>query len=167
MLLQHYQVKRKRTKKQGVSSCGHFNLDLRCLQCRKLYEKWNKKLGFQDLEKLLVKKDKTGKPVNAQLILKKDAVDDAFRDLPTAEVTRKFDYYHSMSTYAQQEKFDDEADRIVMQMRGEGTPIKDICAALKKQGHKHHRQTVRFIIRKFEYRWGLKQWKPNQLTSKR
>src|SRR5580698_2697702 len=126
--------------------CGHFNIDFNCKHCRDFYNACNKKLKIGSIEKVLVEKDKNGNVTDAELILKRDAVDEAFRDKPLHYVRSKFKYYHLLSSCAQQEAFTDKVDETVMRMRADAATIKSICAELKKMGFKRHRQTVRYII---------------------
>jgi hypothetical protein len=79
----------------------------------------------------------------------------------------KVDYYRLIGHYTHNEKFDDPVDEIVMKMVAEGAKIKAVSEELKRQGFKCHRQTIRYIIRRYENQWGIRRWNQKQLTSKR
>jgi hypothetical protein len=59
--------------------------------------------------------------------------------------------------------FDNEVDKMVMVLRAQGAKITEICAALIEAGCSRYRRTVRLIIRKYEDRWGIRNWNPEQL----
>lgn len=80
----------------------------------------------------------------------------------------KLDYYQALTYYVSSESFDNETDEFIMIRCSNGTKIKDISDELKKNSKKRsHRETIRYIIRKYEVRWGIKNYKPSQLSSKR
>lgn len=67
--------------------------------------------------------------------------------------------------YDKQPKLKAKRDRIILQLRSEGCLIQEILAKLNQVGIQIHRQTVRFIIRKYDTLWGIRFWKPSQMTS--
>lgn len=77
----------------------------------------------------------------------------------------KASYYAIISSYVQEESFKDEADRIIMTMVSDGARIKSISCVLKSKGFKNNRATVRFTIRRYEMKWGIKTYEPQQLSS--
>lgn len=126
---------------------------------RQLQREWYRKLkktGFVDAEKLS----------GNDMVLKRSA-SDAYRQASKVTRDAKQAYFDQMCYHAYQEHFDKKIDELVIKMRAEGANIKGICAQLKKKGYERHQQTVRFIIRKYENRWGVKCWKPKLMTSKR
>lgn len=76
-------------------------------------------------------------------------------------------YFEMISSRVQVEKFDCDADEIIMRRTAEGAQIKAISEELKVLGHKNERKTIRYVIRKYEHRWNIKTWKPEQLTWRR
>lgn len=72
-------------------------------------------------------------------------------------------YFQSLEECVSRASFDNEIDKIVMTMRVQGARIKEICEALLAAGKSRYRRTVRLIIRKYEHRWGIRTWKPEEL----
>lgn len=79
----------------------------------------------------------------------------------------KLKYCMLLSRRVRSEGFIKERDKIIMRARAEGIMIKDILVLLENKGIKCHRNTVRFIIRRYEVKWKIRKWKPQQLTSNR
>jgi len=126
---------------------------------KKLQQKWYEKLkksGFDDAERV----------VGDELKLKQRATN-AYVQAPRVVRQAKLDYYRALCEYVHREKFKNEADELIMLRRSEGITIKQISKELKKLGFKHHRQTIRYVIRKYEHRWNIKKWSLDKLTSKR
>lgn len=90
-----------------------------------------------------------------------------FVDTPMSELkySTRLDYFLCMSQWIEQEEFQNPRDKIIMFMRSEGFQIKEIVDSLKSQGYSCHRQTIRFIIRKFENKWKIRLWEKKQMTS--
>lgn len=155
---------------------------------RKLFNEWEQKLkesGFQDAEegwretsrrfvlrddcyylnpKWIAKKRKAAySDLREDRTLKQSAT--AFlryrRDCVGAE--NKRDYYQMLQRRVSQARFDSDLDRAVMMMKSEGALIVEICRALLKKGILKYRGTIRLIIRKYEHRWGIRHWKPEQM----
>lgn len=76
----------------------------------------------------------------------------------------KSDYYSLIMFYTENEKFTAEVDHVVMLRHAAGFRIQDICRELSFRGYPRHRQTVRFIIRHYENKWGVRKWTPIQLN---
>lgn len=81
-------------------------------------------------------------------------------------------YYQMLSENLHTEKhFDDEFDRVIMEMTADAKSIKEISAVLKKmvpegkQRGKFNRRTIRYVRRRYEKKWGVREWKPEQMTS--
>jgi hypothetical protein len=90
-------------------------------------------------------------------------------------VDEKVDYYDLILAAFWASEFDDEVDKFVMRRHSEGAIIKEISTELKilllnkeltRRRCKGHRQTTRLIIRKYENRWGIRRWSPDQLKRK-
>jgi hypothetical protein len=121
-------------------------------QFKKLQEKWYKKLkGFNDIES------------NEKL---KQNAPNCYRQADIVERNAKLNYYLLLGEKINENKFDCYEDKLIITRIAEGYQIKDISAELKKLKKKCHRQTIRFIIRKYELRWGLKKWNQEQLKSR-
>ncbi len=124
---------------------------------RQLRDKWYLKLdtsGFKDQEKVIA-----GEPQLSQY------ASNAYRQASDVVRDAKLRYYELMAQLMNDNKPDDEVDLIVMTKWIEGNKIKDISAELKRKGKRCHRQTIRYIIRKYENRWEVKKWKPEQMRS--
>ena len=65
-------------------------------------------------------------------------------------------------------EFEDEADRLIMEWTAEGREIKEISIELKKLGmRKSYRNTIRFVRRRYEDKWGIREWKPEEMVSRK
>ncbi len=62
--------------------------------------------------------------------------------------------------------FKKPADKIIMQLHGQGMGINDIIQALSLYGIKRARNSVRIIIRRYEMAWGIKEYTRKQLNLK-
>lgn len=73
-------------------------------------------------------------------------------------------YYNILSEWLHEDVFESEFDRIIMTRIADGAKIKDISDELKKLGHRWHRQTIRFRIRKYEHKLGIRAWAEQELN---
>ncbi len=128
-----------------------------------LNKEWSQKLteaGFEDCEK----------EIAGQRVLKQSA-DYAYRRKECTEIYResKLTYFMLLAEHLTKEKnFDDESDRLIMSWTAEGWTIKEISRELRRLGKiKHNRDTIRYIRRRYENRWGIKNWKTEQMVSRR
>jgi hypothetical protein len=134
---------------------------------KKLKDEWDAKLrasGFVDIEK----------EVNGKLIIaEKDFSHGVMAELyrRPAEVVRSAseEYYRRLSQHCEAEKeFEDDSDKLIMELTSNGHSIKEISDELKKKGlRKHNRDTIRYIRRRYEHKWQIRQHKPHQMTSRR
>lgn len=115
-----------------------------------------KKEGFKDIEK------KVG---NERVLIQRAS--NVYRQATEVERENKRSYYELISSHVQHEQFTDPTDELIMCRRAEGITIKEISAELKKLGERCHRQTIRFIIRKYELKWKVRNWNPDQLATKK
>jgi hypothetical protein len=72
-------------------------------------------------------------------------------------------YFQQLGKCLHSACFDENVDRVVMVLRARGSKIIEICEALAKLDMARCRGIVRFIIRKYEHKWGIRNWKPHQL----
>ena len=135
---------------------------------KELKSEWDQKLaqdGFEDQEK----------EVNGELALK----------IPTSCIGRcggilrhhrneikrnaKITYYELLSKWMHIETdFEDESDRLIMEWTAEGREIKEISIELKRLGmRKSYRNTIRFVRRRYEDKWGIREWKPEEMVSRK
>lgn len=125
---------------------------------KKLENLWYAKLkqeGFVDAEKT-VGKDR---------VLVQNAPN-AYRQASQVQRENKAEYYRLLTTHGNEERFRDKTEERVMLKRALGFNIKEICEELKTTGDRCHRQTVRFIIRFYEHKWGIREWTKDQLSPK-
>lgn len=128
-----------------------------------LEREWNqilKETGFEDCEK----------EVAGTRVLKQTS-DYAYRRKETSEITRenKLTYFMLLAQHVSTEKsFSDESDAIIMMLTSNGWNIKEISTELRKLGKaKHNRDTIRYIRRRYEHKWGIKTWKTEEMVSRR
>jgi hypothetical protein len=126
---------------------------------KKLKRKWYQKIqrkGFIDQEK------EVGQ--NTYLVQSSEY---PFRHHGELQREARLQYYLFISQFVATEQWANSRDRIVMQSHAEGLKIKEILLKLERRGLLCHRQTVRFIIRRFENKWKLRRWQKRELTSNR
>jgi hypothetical protein len=124
-------------------------------QFKKLRDQWYRKLaksGFEDIEKL-------GHTSTEPVLITCTKISSMTLAKEVAQ-----EYYVLITHRVSSEKFDCPEDEIVMRRISNGIRIKVISEELKSLGYKNERKTIRYIIRKYEQRWGIKKWKPEQLT---
>lgn len=119
---------------------------------RELHVKWTHKLkesGFDDIEEdeWLVKK----KSVNIYGRCAKDIRES--KDIREAKIR----YFEALSCKCHEEENFSQLDLTVMVMKSDGISIKEIAKETKI-----HRQTVRYIIRRYEHKWGIRYWSARQ-----
>lgn len=115
---------------------------------KELEKVWEKKLadsGFIDAEKL----------INATRVFRQRA-SNSYRGEFSVICENKQRYYELLGHYYHDEKFQDPVNALVMERRSNGIKIKHICIELKKLGERNHRDTIRKIIRFYEFKWGIK-----------
>jgi hypothetical protein len=118
-------------------------------------KEWYAKLkdsGFKDIENIL----------RDELVLAQYSTRFTF----SPEVSHlKMLYFQAITECVNLESFDCEIEELVMFMLSDGKLIKEISEELKARGLKRsHRETIRYIIRKYEVKWGLRNYSPSQLS---
>lgn len=124
----------------------------------KLYEEWNKKLrdsGFIDIEKVIGK----------ERVLIQHA-SNSYRQADKLSRESKSEYYSLISEHLNKTFFDNNIDEKVMRLLSEGYKISEIVKKINTNGMYIHRQTVRFIIRRYENKWNIKRWNAKQMNRK-
>ncbi len=91
----------------------------------------------------------------------------AYRQAEKLIRENKLEYFLLLEQFVNDDNttYDNGIDLFVMQKFAEGLTNKKICQLLNDFGHSRHRKTVMFIRRKYENRWKIIKWKPNQLKS--
>jgi hypothetical protein len=129
-----------------------------------LESEWYAKLqqsGFADIER----KPPNDASPHPELVLRQNSAN-AFRQADQLARESRVAYFERVTELAAREPWINSADQLIMRRRGEGVLIKDIARELESLGLKCHRQTIRYVIRKFEVKWAIRKWKPEQLRSK-
>lgn len=109
-------------------------------------------IGLVDIEKQF----------GSERALKQNA-SNVYRQMDPVRRQAKELYFQQLGKCLHSACFDSGVDRIIMVLRAQGAKIVEICQALAEQGFSRYRRTVRFIIRKYEDRWGIRRWKQEQL----
>lgn len=137
-------------------------------QFNELKQAWDKILensGFVDIEK----------EKNGERVLKTCSMSIFYRRGPkNIEITdlikdHRQSYYQLLAEHVAKElAFEDESDRIIMQRTSEGYKISEISLELKALNKaKFNRDTIRYVRRRYENKWGIKNWKPEQMVSRK
>lgn len=121
-------------------------------------KRWYQKLketGFVDAEKDVGKKQ-----------FLSQVSSNAYRQ--ASEVIRecKSAYYSLLAECLFEDPPLDEIEKLILLRRSEGHKIKEISRELETRGERCHRQTIRFVIRRYENKWGIRKWNQAQLNPK-
>jgi ABC-type uncharacterized transport system ATPase subunit len=125
----------------------------------KLQKHWYQRLadtGFKDVEEL-----KDGK-----LILTEEIGQYHYRKTDAFRILMKEEYFRAICQMVQDidTRFRNSIDKYILSRYSEGAKIKTIMVELSTQGCQLRRNSIRFIIRRYEVQWGLKSYGPNQLN---
>lgn len=111
--------------------------------------------GFRDIET----------SCGGEKVLKQRATN-AYRQADEFERASKLEYFCTLSHLAQRTLFPSPLEQIIMQSHAEGVAIKEIVDELQKMGLSRDRRTIRFIIRRWQMKWGIRTWSPCQMNLK-
>lgn len=78
----------------------------------------------------------------------------------------KIQYFERMYSCFCNENFKNEIHRFILELAVDGAKICEIHRALQANGINRHRKTVRHIIRKFEHKWGIREWSRKEMDLK-
>lgn len=84
----------------------------------------------------------------------------------------KLKYFMLIAQFVMEERdFDDENDKFIMEKTSDGWSITEISRELRKfpgrlRG-KHNRNTIRHVRRRYETRWGIREWATEQMMPKK
>lgn len=75
------------------------------------------------------------------------------------------DYYISISKFVNAEDtvFKSELEKFVMLRHSEGAKKADIVRELTERGTPRYKESIRFIIRRYEMKWGIRRYSDKQL----
>ena len=119
----------------------------------KVQRAWYKKLekeGFKDAEI----------NINGDLRLRQIS-SHVYKNSSAIERENKLKYFELLAVLVNEKTFDNDLDKQVMTLKSLGSKTNEIAQRLKR-----HKQTIRYVIRKYENRWGLKKWTPEELDLK-
>lgn len=141
------------------------NPEFKALQ--KLWYQRIKDAGFEDAERLV-----DGEPIlkktsgHQGLVFFTDDLEEMLQKevAASSKEESKASYYNFMAQKVQETVFTSAIDRLILEGHSEGKHIRHICEDLRKAGEPRGRNTVRFRIRIYEMRWGLRQYTPKQLN---
>ncbi len=111
--------------------------------------------GFEDAEEL----------VADEMKLRQIAAH-PYRNAESIGMETKESYYRILFQKVQGSAFDNDIDRIVLTMFAEGAKVARIVESLGAHGKARCRETVRYIIRRYEMQWGLKSYSPQKLQKR-
>jgi len=125
--------------------------------------KWDQKLkdsGFVDAEKEL-----SGKSV----LIAFSSDEGCWKNKGLARREEREEYYTALyQCFIKETDFADESDRLIMERTAEGKSKREISDELKeKKQKKHNRDTITYIRRRYENKWGIRKWLPYQMVSRR
>lgn len=123
-----------------------------------LQKHWYKILedsGFVDIEKM----------VGGELVLKQSAAHN-FWDIHPFDREMDEEYFRVIShkTNDDTTTYRNALDKIIMQMHADGLKAAEIICSLKSQGISKHRHSIRFIVRRYEMAWGIRQYPLSKLN---
>lgn len=124
-----------------------------------LEKDWEEKLkqsGFKDAEETIK---------GEKLLIQQSS--NVYRQAVPLIRESKMDYYQLIMVNLADNPPEDEVELLVMTRLSEGKKIGDISTELATLGERCHRQTIRFIKRKYEDQWNIKKWEPHQLRSRK
>jgi hypothetical protein len=127
-------------------------------QFLELSREWDTKLqrsGLVDIEET----------VGGEKVLKQNSAN-AFRQASRIERDTRPEYFSMIAECWHKENWQCPIDRCIMLGVSEGLKIKDISLLVNKLlgPRKSERKTIRYIIRKYEHKWGIRLWRKDQLT---
>lgn len=131
----------------------------RTRQFKALSKVWDYKLeqtGFKDVE-IEIKGDRA---------LKQKATN-CYRQASQLERESRLEYYCFLGYLVHNTQFENEIDKLVMFKHSEGATIKEIVEVIKATGNRRDRRTIRFIIRRWQAKWGIKSWTLQQMNLKK
>lgn len=130
-------------------------------QFKKLQKEWYELLaatGFKDIEK----------QEGSECVLIQTS-SYCFRNVDNFCKEVKETYFRSIAQAAHDEetKFRNEIDRFILMRHAEGAKIKTIMTELIARGMGRNRDSIRYIIRRYEMAWGLRSYSSRELHRKK
>lgn len=86
------------------------------------------------------------------------------KDIPSQVEKKNFEYYQAMERFYEKEVFESPVYRLIMCERVKAKKIAAIVRIVALNKNRIiNRETVRFIIRRFEHKWGIRYWTNTQM----
>lgn len=126
---------------------------------RTLSKDWDQileKSGFNDVEKDLT---------NARVLKKRAS--SCYERAVEVERETKLEYYCFLGYLANNTIFPSELEKLVMIRHSEGAKIQEITREIENTGISRDRKTVRRIIRRWQMKWGVREWSLKELHLKK
>lgn len=128
-------------------------------QFKALQKAWYERLeaeGFKDVERI----------IGDDSVLRLSAAA-PYRDVPDP-FNREMQelYYVVLGQKVHEAEFKNEVDRLILTWYADGRKINFICDELRKLGETRYRGTIRYTIRKYEMKWGMRKYTHHQLNKK-
>lgn len=127
-------------------------------ELRELYKEWENKLkqsGFEDAEQT----------VGNDRVLKQFSTNFS-RQEPLQQSLSRGRYYELLLHRVNQSRFDDSVHKYIMHRTADGAKNSEIHRELSQRGQVINIHTVYLIIRRYEYKWGIRKWTAKQLGLK-
>jgi hypothetical protein len=130
---------------------------------------WQTK-GFKNLEAIWELKLAESGFNDAETTIKNNRVlkqnsSNCYRQAPQVVRENKERYFSMLTHCMEYMPPKDRVDRLVMHYLSLGSKIREICEMIRSVGGPNHRQTIRFIIRRYEQAWGIRSWAPEKLDA--
>jgi hypothetical protein len=91
----------------------------------------------------------------------------AYRQASSLERDSRLEYYLYVGHKAQNTHFDNALEELILKMHAGGSLIKEIADEIKNRNDSLDRRTIRFIIRRWQMRWGIRRWNHRQVGLKK
>lgn len=121
-----------------------------------LQEAWYRLLkatGFEDHEEM----------IQEEMLLKQNA-EHNYQQAEPLEINTRVAYYHFIAQKVQETVFTSAIDQIILVKHAEGLSHKGIGEELQRLGTSRNRNTIRYRIRLYEMKWGIRNYTPKQLN---
>lgn len=89
-----------------------------------------------------------------------------YQSTPKVVRETKEEYYAVLAQCVHCHWFDDDIERRVLTWYAQGRRIRDICDDLERMGEPRARDTIRYMVRRYEVIWGLRTYTRQQLHLK-
>lgn len=132
---------------------------------------WRKK-SFKQLSKNWDQRLKDSGFIDSELEIKGDRVlkqraTNVYRQASQLERESRFEYYSFLGYLSHNTLFPNDLEKYVMVRHSEGATIKEIVHEISLRGISRDRKTIRYIIRRWQMKWGIRTWSLREMNLKR